>query len=74
MTILVNRLLREHGMSRRELGRRTHLSSSMVTQRMKGRAAWAFDDLFTVAEAFGVPPEWVANELERLSAEADQVD
>ncbi|MDR2930628.1 MAG: helix-turn-helix domain-containing protein [Propionibacteriaceae bacterium] len=69
MTTLVKRLLSERGMSDRELGRKAGLSSSMVTQRMKGRARWTFDDLFAVAEAIGVAPTYIVTELEQLARE-----
>jgi hypothetical protein len=41
----------------------------MVTQRMKGRVRWSFDDLFTVADALGLSPAHIVTELEQIAAE-----
>ncbi len=71
---LVRRLLDERGMSDRELGRRAGLSSSMISERMRGTTRWTFDDLFAVSNALGISVNQVVTELEKLVPPSSSTD
>ncbi len=67
---LVSRLMAEKGIGTRELSRKMGFSShSRLSDRLKGKASWKLEEVFPLAEAFGIRPEQILNELQGESRE-----
>ncbi|MDR0286062.1 MAG: helix-turn-helix transcriptional regulator [Propionibacteriaceae bacterium] len=65
VSALVTRLMKEQGIGVRELARRMNLSShSRLSDRLNGTASWKLHEIFPLADALGVTPGSILDELQ----------
>ena len=69
---LVRRLCEERGITQNELGRKMGLASSVISYKMTAKSSWKFHELFPLAKALDVTPEFIIEELEKMVNESEQ--
>lgn len=52
--VAVNQYLLTHGLTRAQVGAFLGVAGSNISQRLRGRITWPAEDLYKLAEAFGV--------------------
>ena len=60
---LITRLMIERGISQNELAKRLGKSSGRMSEKLGSKPAWKFGELFSVADALGVDPVFIVEEL-----------
>jgi len=67
---LVKQLCKQRGITQNELGRRMGFSSSLISDKMTTKSPWKFHELFTLAKALDVTPEFIIEEVQRVADES----
>ncbi len=63
ISAVIRRLMDERHIGVNELGRRLGKSSGRISEKLSNRSTWKFEELFSIADALGVSPSYIVDEL-----------